>query len=119
MLFCLYLQNVLPEFFSTPLLLLLLPFPPSPQAVSSLPCTHNSGKELECCSTGANGLLMPGQEADLKRTVDESCRIQRSYGHYFDLSLVNDNLERTFQQLQEAMEKLRSEPQWVPVSWVY
>uniref|UniRef100_A0A8C0GB72 MAGUK p55 scaffold protein 2 n=1 Tax=Chelonoidis abingdonii TaxID=106734 RepID=A0A8C0GB72_CHEAB len=58
-------------------------------------------------------------EADLKRTVDESCRILRGYGHYFDLSLVNDNLEWTFQQLQEALERLRAEPQWVPVSWVY
>nr|XP_042700425.1 MAGUK p55 subfamily member 2 isoform X4 [Chrysemys picta bellii] len=58
-------------------------------------------------------------DADLKRTVDESCRIQRGYGHYFDLSLVNDNLEWTFQQLQEALERLRAEPQWVPVSWVY
>ncbi|XP_075774517.1 MAGUK p55 subfamily member 2 isoform X3 [Pelodiscus sinensis] len=58
-------------------------------------------------------------EADLKRTVDESCRIQRGYGHYFDLSLVNANLEWTFQQLQEALERLRAEPQWVPVSWVY
>ncbi|CAO2645502.1 MAGUK p55 subfamily member 2 [Lemmus lemmus] len=58
-------------------------------------------------------------EADLRRTVEESSRIQRGYGHYFDLSLVNSNLERTFRELQAAMEKLRTEPQWVPVSWVY
>ncbi|XP_072636873.1 MAGUK p55 subfamily member 2 isoform X1 [Canis lupus baileyi] len=58
-------------------------------------------------------------EADLRRTVEESSRIQRGYGHYFDLSLVNTNLERTFRELQAAMEKLRTEPQWVPVSWVY
>ncbi|XP_013916529.1 MAGUK p55 subfamily member 2 isoform X2 [Pantherophis guttatus] len=58
-------------------------------------------------------------DADLKRTVDESCRIQRGYGHYFDLCLVNDNMERTFQQLQVALQKLYNEPQWVPVSWVY
>ncbi|NP_001343253.1 MAGUK p55 subfamily member 2 isoform 1 [Mus musculus] len=58
-------------------------------------------------------------EADLRRTVEESSRIQRGYGHYFDLSLVNSNLERTFRELQTAMEKLRTEPQWVPVSWVY
>ncbi|KAM9209120.1 MAGUK p55 subfamily member 2 isoform 2-T2 [Dugong dugon] len=58
-------------------------------------------------------------EADLRRTVEESSRIQRGYGHYFDLSLVNSNLERTFCELQAAMEKLRIEPQWVPVSWVY
>lgn len=59
------------------------------------------------------------QEADLRRTVEESSRIQRGYGHYFDLSLVNSNLERTFRELQAALEKLRTEPQWVPVSWVY
>ncbi|XP_048646486.1 MAGUK p55 subfamily member 2 isoform X1 [Marmota marmota marmota] len=58
-------------------------------------------------------------ETDLRRTVEESSRIQRGYGHYFDLSLVNSNLERTFRELQAAMEKLRTEPQWVPVSWVY
>ncbi|XP_014644544.1 PREDICTED: MAGUK p55 subfamily member 2 isoform X1 [Ceratotherium simum simum] len=58
-------------------------------------------------------------EVDLRRTVEESSRIQRGYGHYFDLSLVNSNLERTFHELQAAMEKLRTEPQWVPVSWVY
>ncbi|XP_059992037.1 MAGUK p55 subfamily member 2 isoform X3 [Lagenorhynchus albirostris] len=50
-------------------------------------------------------------EADLRRTVEESSRIQRGYGHYFDLSLVNRNLERTFRELQAALEKLRTEPQ--------
>ncbi|XP_014814404.1 PREDICTED: MAGUK p55 subfamily member 2 [Calidris pugnax] len=58
-------------------------------------------------------------EADAKRTVEESDRIQRGYGHYFDLSLTNDDLERTFGRLREAMDRLRSQPQWVPVSWVY
>ncbi|XP_065554916.1 MAGUK p55 subfamily member 2 isoform X4 [Lathamus discolor] len=58
-------------------------------------------------------------EADARRTVEESGRIQRGYGHYFDLSLTNDDLERTFGQLREAMERLRVQPQWVPVSWVY
>ncbi|XP_066837804.1 MAGUK p55 subfamily member 2 isoform X2 [Anser cygnoides] len=58
-------------------------------------------------------------EADARRTVEESSRIQRGYGHYFDLSLTNDDLERTFGRLRQAMERLRAEPQWVPVSWVY
>ncbi|NXE71104.1 MPP2 protein, partial [Calcarius ornatus] len=58
-------------------------------------------------------------EADAQRTVEESSRIQRGYGHYFDLSLTNDDLERTFGRLREAMERLRLQPQWVPVTWVY
>ncbi|NXH49046.1 MPP2 protein, partial [Dicaeum eximium] len=46
-------------------------------------------------------------EADAQRTVEESSRIQRGYGHYFDLSLTNDDLERTFGRLREAMDHLR------------
>ncbi|XP_062451678.1 MAGUK p55 subfamily member 2 isoform X2 [Rhea pennata] len=58
-------------------------------------------------------------EADARRTVEESGRIQRGYGHYFDLSLTNADLEQTFGRLRDAMERLRAEPQWVPVAWVY
>ncbi|XP_062848452.1 MAGUK p55 subfamily member 6a [Trichomycterus rosablanca] len=58
-------------------------------------------------------------ETDLKKTVDESGRIRRAYSHYFDLTVVNDNLDKAFEKLQAAVERLRSEPQWVPVNWVY
>ncbi|XP_006636112.1 MAGUK p55 subfamily member 6b isoform X2 [Lepisosteus oculatus] len=58
-------------------------------------------------------------DTDLKKTVDESGRIQRAYSHYFDLTIVNDNLDKAFEQLQAAVDRLCTEPQWVPVSWVY
>ncbi|XP_076009896.1 protein PALS2-like [Genypterus blacodes] len=58
-------------------------------------------------------------ENDLKKTVDESARIRRAYSHYFDLTIVNDNLDMAFDKLQETVERLSTEPQWVPVSWVF
>ncbi|KAL4646883.1 MAGUK p55 subfamily member 6-like isoform X1 [Arapaima gigas] len=58
-------------------------------------------------------------DTDLKKTVDESARIRRGYSHYFDLTVVNDNLDKAFEELQAAVDRLSSEPQWVPVSWVY
>ncbi|KAB5517958.1 hypothetical protein PHYPO_G00173550 [Pangasianodon hypophthalmus] len=58
-------------------------------------------------------------DVDLKKRVDESACIQRTYKHYFDLTIVSDNLDAAFETLQVALDKLRSEPQWVPVSWVY
>ncbi|XP_073463884.1 MAGUK p55 subfamily member 2 isoform X2 [Aquarana catesbeiana] len=58
-------------------------------------------------------------DGELLRIVEESERLQQAYGHYFDLSLVNSDLEKSFHELQVALEKLRTEPQWVPVSWVY
>lgn len=61
----------------------------------------------------------PSQENDLKKTVDESARIRRAYGHYFDQTIVNNNLDKAFDTLQDAATRLFVEPQWVPVSWVY
>uniref|UniRef100_A0A8C1S9J7 Membrane palmitoylated protein 2 n=1 Tax=Cyprinus carpio TaxID=7962 RepID=A0A8C1S9J7_CYPCA len=58
-------------------------------------------------------------DVDLKKTVDESARILRAYRHYFDLIIVNDNLDGAFEKLQSAVDQLCTEPQWVPVSWVY
>ncbi|KAG7275211.1 hypothetical protein CRUP_012999 [Coryphaenoides rupestris] len=58
-------------------------------------------------------------DVDLRKTVDESARIQRAYNHYFDLTIVNDNLDKAFETLQAAVDKLCSEAQWVPVNWVY
>ncbi|NWH77536.1 MPP6 protein, partial [Piaya cayana] len=58
-------------------------------------------------------------DTDLKKTVDESARIQRAYSHYFDLTIVNDNLDKAFEKLQTAIERLSLEPQWVPITWVY
>lgn len=64
-------------------------------------------------------LVVTEQDVDLRKTVDESARIQRAYGHYFDLTVVNDNLDKAFDALQVAVDGLRADPQWVPVNWVY
>ncbi|KAJ8254577.1 hypothetical protein COCON_G00211890 [Conger conger] len=58
-------------------------------------------------------------DSELKRTVDESRRIQRAYGHLFDLTIINDNLEGTFRALKASLEQLGAQQQWVPVSWVF
>ncbi|XP_017282051.1 MAGUK p55 subfamily member 6a isoform X2 [Kryptolebias marmoratus] len=58
-------------------------------------------------------------ENDLKKTVDESARIRRAYSHYFDLTIISNNLDKAFDKLQDTVERLFVEPQWVPVSWVY
>ncbi|NXV58645.1 MPP2 protein, partial [Molothrus ater] len=84
--------------------------------IDSIRAVVDAGK---MCILDVNPQVLGGQEADAQRTVEESSRIQRGYGHYFDLSLTNDDLERTFGRLREAMEHLRVQPQWVPVTWVY
>lgn len=74
---------------------------------------------ISCCHHSIISLWLLLQENDLKKTVDESAKIRRAYSHYFDLTIVNDNLDKAFDKLQDAAERLFVEPQWVPVSWVY
>ncbi|XP_062859308.1 MAGUK p55 subfamily member 2b isoform X2 [Trichomycterus rosablanca] len=50
-------------------------------------------------------------DCELKRTVEESERIHRAYGHYFDLTIVNDNLDGAYRSLKAALERLNTEHQ--------
>ncbi|XP_029914217.1 MAGUK p55 subfamily member 2a isoform X3 [Myripristis murdjan] len=58
-------------------------------------------------------------DGELQRTCDDSARIQAAYGHYFDLTVVNDNLDETYRTLKAALETVSKNPQWVPVTWVF
>ncbi|KAB1252687.1 55 kDa erythrocyte membrane protein [Camelus dromedarius] len=60
----------------------------------------------------------PQTEA-LQQLQKDSEAIRSQYAHYFDLSLVNNGVEETLKNLQEAFNQACSSPQWVPVSWVY
>ena len=59
------------------------------------------------------------QERDFRNTLEESGKIERHYKNFFDLVIVNDNMDSTYATLRKAIEALSMEPQWVPVSWVY
>ncbi|XP_060802147.1 peripheral plasma membrane protein CASK isoform X3 [Amyelois transitella] len=58
-------------------------------------------------------------DGSLEVLVRESEQLRRTYGHYFDLTIVNNDIDDTLAQLEAALARLRSTPQWVPVSWVY
>ncbi|XP_068193868.1 MAGUK p55 subfamily member 2-like isoform X2 [Antennarius striatus] len=58
-------------------------------------------------------------DEELHRTCDESAKLQAAYGHYFDLSIINDNLDETYRTVKAALETVSKNPQWVPVTWVF
>ncbi|XP_074513397.1 MAGUK p55 subfamily member 2a isoform X1 [Sebastes fasciatus] len=58
-------------------------------------------------------------DEELQRTCDESTKIQAAFGHYFDLGIVNDNLDETYRTVKAALETVSKNPQWVPVTWVF
>lgn len=59
------------------------------------------------------------EDEDLQVTIDESGRLLRMYENYFDIVLVNNHYDRTFEQLRDAIDALSMAPQWIPISWIY
>uniref|UniRef100_A0A4W3GXT9 55 kDa erythrocyte membrane protein n=1 Tax=Callorhinchus milii TaxID=7868 RepID=A0A4W3GXT9_CALMI len=64
-------------------------------------------------------IAAPSTTPTNQRIQKESDLLQTAYGHWFDLTLVNNEVEETVQKLVEAIESACTTPQWVPVSWVY
>ncbi|XP_056393899.1 55 kDa erythrocyte membrane protein isoform X1 [Hyla sarda] len=51
------------------------------------------------------------------RADSEALRVR--YAQYFDLTLVNNDVEQTVQDLLGALDAACASSQWVPVTWVY
>lgn len=45
-------------------------------------------------------------------------RIEFLYGHFFDETVVNDDLDTAFEQLLEYITRSENESVWAPASWV-
>ena len=58
------------------------------------------------------------QDDDLKKTCDESAKLESQFKNLVDLSLINRNVDVTFRRLIDALEALKTETQWVPQDWL-
>lgn len=58
------------------------------------------------------------KDDDLKEIIEKAREMEDAYGHYFDLIIVNSDLERTYNQLLHKINVLEREPQWVPSAWL-
>jgi len=59
------------------------------------------------------------QDESLERLMHESESLEQNYGHYFDLKIVNNDIDDTIRILQKNVDDVCTLPQWVPISWVY
>lgn len=58
-------------------------------------------------------------DISLERLATESELLEKAYGHYFDLKIVNNDIDETIRKLEQAINQVSTTSQWVPVSWVY
>ncbi|XP_068209060.1 MAGUK p55 subfamily member 7-like isoform X3 [Palaemon carinicauda] len=57
-------------------------------------------------------------EDEFKDMLKAAARIEFHYSHWFDEVIVNDELSSAFERLVSAINKVETEPLWVPASWV-
>ncbi|KAL4217151.1 MAGUK p55 subfamily member 6 [Mactra antiquata] len=70
------------------------------------------------------GIAGPGTvdfktEEDFLKIIEESAQIEKVYGKYFDMTVVNDSFNDTFHEIRDMVDSLSTDTQWVPVNWVY
>ncbi|CAN8022146.1 unnamed protein product, partial [Ixodes persulcatus] len=58
-------------------------------------------------------------DGSLERLAKESELLRQAYGHFFDLTVVNNDIEDTIHTLEATLDTLDASPQWLPVAWVY
>lgn len=58
------------------------------------------------------------QDEEFRSMLKSGERMEFWYGHWFDLTVVNDSLEDAFEAVARAVARLDQDAQWVPESWV-
>ena len=59
------------------------------------------------------------QDASVARLIKDSNSLEKVYRHWFDLTVVNNDIEQTIETVLEAVSQTNSSAQWIPVSWIY
>ncbi|XP_035285221.1 MAGUK p55 subfamily member 7-like [Anguilla anguilla] len=57
-------------------------------------------------------------EEDFQEMIDSAQEMEDRYGHLFEKTIVNEDMAFAFRELSLALEKLETEIQWIPKSWV-
>lgn len=58
------------------------------------------------------------QAEDMRELQEKACEMENSYGHWFDVVITHSDLNGSVFDLLKHVNKLDTEPQWVPYSWV-
>ncbi|XP_019723524.1 MAGUK p55 subfamily member 5b [Hippocampus comes] len=55
---------------------------------------------------------------ELKEVIEKAREMEQDFGHVFDATVVNVAPNEAFFEVRKLIEKLDTEPQWVPTSWL-
>ncbi|XP_023681045.1 protein PALS1 [Paramormyrops kingsleyae] len=55
---------------------------------------------------------------ELRDIIEKAREMEQNFGHLFDAAIVNADQDKAYQELLRLINKLDTEPQWVPSSWL-
>lgn len=58
------------------------------------------------------------QEDDYDKCAEESNSIEKLYGHYFDATIINENIDIAYEELMATIRVFSTGKHWVPANWV-
>lgn len=58
------------------------------------------------------------QDEELQMIIDKAREMENDHGHLFDFIIVNQDLDRAYDELLGEINRLEVEPQWIPTSWI-
>lgn len=58
------------------------------------------------------------QDEQLKEVIEKGREMEEAFSHFFDYILVNMDLDRSYEELLQEINRIETEPQWVPLAWV-
>lgn len=59
-----------------------------------------------------------GQPEELRDVIEKAREMEQGCGHLFDAIIVNTDQDKAYAELLRLINKLDTEPQWVPCSWL-
>ncbi|XP_077407496.1 MAGUK p55 subfamily member 3-like isoform X2 [Vanacampus margaritifer] len=72
-------------------------------------------KSVSSCSSLASVAITEHDIQDMRQSAE---RMEQLYGHWLDYALVKEEPFSAMAELHAVLERVRLEPQWVPVSWL-
>lgn len=58
------------------------------------------------------------KDDELKDIIEKAREMEENYGHYFDMIVINSDVDKAYAELLKEINILEKEPQWVPTSWL-
>lgn len=58
------------------------------------------------------------KDEELKDIIEKAREMEENYGHYFDMVIINSDVDKAFNELLKEINTLEREPQWVPKQWL-